>query len=54
MINREHEFVAGRMAELQARAMTASRAHRLAAARRAERRADRAARRAARASDAIF
>ena len=32
VINPEHEFVAGRMAELQAQARAASRAHRLAAA----------------------
>jgi hypothetical protein len=54
MINSEHEFVAGRMAELQAQAWAASRAHRLVAARRASRRAERALRRAARANDAIF
>jgi hypothetical protein len=54
VINREHEFVAGRMAELQAQARVASRAHRLVAAQRAARRADKAARRAARAHDAIF
>jgi len=54
VINREHEFVAGRMAELQTQARAASRAHRLVAAQRAARRADRAVRRAARANDAIF
>jgi hypothetical protein len=54
VINREHEFVAGRMAELQAQAFAASRAHRLVAARRAARRAEKAARRAARLDAAIF
>ncbi len=54
MISPQYEFVSGRMAELQSQAATASRAHRLVAARRAMRRADRAARRAARANDAIF
>ncbi|WP_158545954.1 hypothetical protein [Blastococcus sp. TF02A-30] len=42
------EFVAGRMAELQAQARDASRAHRLDAAQRAARKAERAARKAAR------
>jgi hypothetical protein len=50
----EHEFVAGRMAELQAQAREASRARRLHAAQRAARKADRAARRAARLGAEIF
>ena len=54
MINPQYEFVAGRMAELEAQASVASRAHRLAAARRAARRADRAVRRAARLDAAVF
>ena len=54
MINREYELVSGRMAELTAQAVHASRAHRLAAARRANRRAERAARRAARLNAAVF
>ena len=54
MINPQYEFVAGRMAELEAQAMVASRAHRLAAARRAGRRAEKAARLAARLDAAVF
>ena len=54
MINSDREFVAGRMAEFQAQARTASRAHRLAAASRAARRAAKAARRAARLDAAFF
>ena len=54
MINSDREFVAGRMAELQAQAWAASRAHRLAAAHRAARRAEKAARRAARLDAGIF
>lgn len=54
MIGPEYEFVAGRMAELEARAAAASRAHRLTAARRAARRAEKAARLAARLDAAIF
>jgi len=42
------------MAELQTRAVAASRAHRIASARRAARRADRAVRRAARLDTTIF
>ena len=48
------DVVAGRMAELQAQARSASRAHRLVAARRAARRAESAARRAARLNAAVF
>jgi hypothetical protein len=47
-------YVSGRMAELQAQAVTASRAHRLAAARRAAHRAEKAVRRAARLDAAVF
>ena len=54
MISPEHELVAGRMAEFQAQATAASRAHRLVAARRAAHRADRAVRRAARLDAAVF
>ena len=54
MISPQYEFVSGRMAEFQAQAATASRAHRLAAARRAAHRAEKAARRAARLDAALF
>lgn len=54
MIDREYGFASGRMADLEARALAASRARRITAARRAARRAERAARRAARAAAAIF
>ena len=54
MIDREYGFATGRMAELEARAVAASRAHRIVAARRAARRAERAAQRAARRAAAIF
>ena len=54
MINPQYEFVSGRMSEFEAQARTASRAHRLAAARRAAHRAEKAARRAARADAAVF
>lgn len=54
MISPEYEFVTGRMAELEARAVAASRAHRLVAARRAARRAEKAARLAARLDAAVF
>ena len=54
MIGPEYECYAGRMAEMEARARTASRAHRLAAARRAGRRAEKAARLAARLDAAVF
>ena len=54
MISHEYALVAGRMAELEARALAASRAHRLAAARRAARRAQKAARLAARLDAAVF
>ena len=50
----EYAFVAGRMAELQAQAVAASRIHRLAAARRADRRAQKAARLAARLDTGVF
>ncbi len=53
MISPGYEYVTVRMAELEARAATASRAHRLAAARRAARRADKAARLAARLDSAV-
>ncbi|WP_170977889.1 hypothetical protein [Blastococcus sp. CCUG 61487] len=49
-----HEFVAGRMAERQARAQEIARARRLHVAQRAARKADRAARRAARLSAELF
>ena len=48
------QYVTGRMAELQDQARSASRAHRLSAARRAARRAEKAARRAARLDAAVF
>ena len=54
MISPQYEFVSGRMADFQAQAVTASRAHRLAAARRANRRAEKAARHAARMDAAVF
>jgi hypothetical protein len=50
----EYAFVTGRMAELEAQAAAASRAHRLVAARRAARRADKAARLAARLDTGVF
>ena len=54
MISHEYEFVAGRMAQLEAQALAASRVHRLTAARRAARRAQKAARLAARWDAAVF
>jgi hypothetical protein len=50
----DHALAQGRMRELQAEAMAASRAHRLYVARRAARRAERAVRRAARLSASVY
>ena len=54
MIGPQYEFVSGRMAQLQAEAVAASRVHRFTAARRAARRAEKAARLAARLDAGVF
>ena len=54
MTSPQYEYVSGRMAELEAQARVASRAHRFAAARRAGRRAEKAARLAARLDAGVF